>query len=142
MLVLAEDALARTHIEAKFAWEKGATEAEMKPILRYIRHAQWRWDWVSSANGMGFHSPNVALRTLGTSIQKSQEAHAEIVRLLAKKGFTDRIPLPDISTKEKAQRYIGLDMKNIVAKKKEFLAKVPAEWDEAARVRQGTLEKY
>jgi nitrite reductase (cytochrome c-552) len=142
MLLLAEDALARTHIEAKFAWEKGATEAEMKPILLYIRHAQWRWDWVSASNGLGFHSPNVALRTLGTSIQKSQEAHAEIVRLLAKKGFTDRVPLPDISTKEKAQRYIGLDMKKLEAEKKDFLAKVPPQWDEAARQRQGKLEIY
>ena len=142
MLILAEDALVRTHIEAQFAWDRGATETEMKPILRYIRHAQWRWDWVSAANGLGFHSPNVALRTLGTSIQKSQEAHAEIVRLLAKKGFTDRIPMPDISTKGKAQKYIGLDMKKLVASKREFLAKYPAQWDGAAKVRQGTLERY
>jgi nitrite reductase (cytochrome c-552) len=142
LLLLSEDALARTHIEAKFAWEKGATEAEMKPVLQLIRHAQWRWDWVSAANGVGFHSPNVALRTLGTSIQKSQEAHAEIVRLLAKKGYTDRIPLPDISTKEKAQKYIGLDMKKLEAQKKEWAAKTLPGWDEAAKKRQGTLEAY
>lgn len=37
-----EKELAAAHIEAKFAWDKGATEASMKPVLRYIRQAQWR----------------------------------------------------------------------------------------------------
>jgi nitrite reductase (cytochrome c-552) len=91
---------------------------------------------------VGFHSPNVALRTLGTSIQKSQEAHAEIVRILAKRGYTDVIPLPDISTKAKAQKYIGLDMKSAEAAKQEFLKNVVPQWEEAARQRQGTLETY
>lgn len=34
-----EKELAAAHIEAKFAWDKGATEAVMKPVLRYIRQA-------------------------------------------------------------------------------------------------------
>jgi nitrite reductase (cytochrome; ammonia-forming) len=37
-----EKELAAAHIEAKFAWDKGATEAAMKPVLSYIRQAQWR----------------------------------------------------------------------------------------------------
>ena len=107
--ILAENALVRAHLEAQ-SWAKGAEEAEMKPILTLIRHAQWRWDWVAAANGVGFHSPAEALRTLGTSIQKAQEAHAEIVRVLARRGILEPFTLPDVSTKEKAQRYIGLDM--------------------------------
>jgi len=30
------------HLEATKAWELGATEEEMKPVLMDIRHAQWR----------------------------------------------------------------------------------------------------
>ena len=32
-----ERELAAAHIEAKFAWEKGATEAEMEPVLKDLR---------------------------------------------------------------------------------------------------------
>ena len=40
---LLETELVKAHIEAKFAWEKGATEVEMKPVLAAIRKSQWRW---------------------------------------------------------------------------------------------------
>ena len=35
----------KAHIEAKFAWDKGATETQMKDVLALIRQAQWRWDF-------------------------------------------------------------------------------------------------
>lgn len=136
LMVLAEDALVRAHLEAQHAWSKGATEAEMKPILRLIRHAQWRWDWVAAANGVGFHSPAEALRTLGTSIQKAQEAHAEIVRVLARRGVLEPFALPDVSTKAKAQRVVGLDMVKAHAEKESFMKEVVPGWDEQARARE------
>ncbi len=40
-----EQELAKAHIEAKFAWDKGATETQMKDVLALIRQAQWRWDF-------------------------------------------------------------------------------------------------
>jgi len=132
----AEDALAKAHIEAKFAWDKGATEADMKPALLLIRHAQWRWDWVAAANGLGFHSPVEAARALGASIEKAQQARTLIVRILAKRGYTDPIPLPDISTKHKAQAFIGLDMEKNRADKKSFLTTVAPQWDAAAAKRE------
>lgn len=49
-----EDELAKAHIEAKFAWDKGATEAEMKPVLKYIRQSQWRWDYGVASHGASF----------------------------------------------------------------------------------------
>jgi nitrite reductase (cytochrome c-552) len=136
LLLIAEDALVRTHLEAEFAWSKGATEESMKPILRLIRHAQWRWDWVSAGNGVGFHSPAEALRTLGTSIQKSQEAHAELVRILAARGILEPLALPDVSTKEKAQKYVGLDMAQLRAEKDQFLRETPAAWDQKGKERE------
>ncbi|MFO8066412.1 MAG: ammonia-forming cytochrome c nitrite reductase [Bacteroidales bacterium] len=125
---ICETNLAKTHIEAKNAWDNGATEEEMNSILTLIRHAQWRWDWVAASNSMGVHSPAEALRVLGTSIQKSQEARVEIASLFGKKGWEYPVELPDISTKEKAQEYIGLDMKEIRQSKEEFKKNVLPEW--------------
>jgi nitrite reductase (cytochrome c-552) len=114
----------------------------MKPALWLIRHAQWRWDWVAAANGMGFHSPVEALRVLGTSIQKSEEARRIIGLVITKHGGKYPIHLPDISTKEKAQKFIGLDIEKLRKDKKEFLEKVVKEWDEKAKQRQGSLMNY
>ncbi len=133
---LAEDALAKAHIEAKFAWDKGATEAEMSPVLKLLRQSQWRWDWVAAANGLGFHSPVEASRALANSIQKAEAARAQIVRVLAKRGYVDAIPLPDISTKAKAQAYIGLDMAVLNTEKQDFIKKILPQWDAAAKARQ------
>lgn len=38
-----EEELTKAHIEAKFAWDKGATESQMKNVLKLLRQAQWRW---------------------------------------------------------------------------------------------------
>jgi nitrite reductase (cytochrome c-552) len=42
-------------------------------------------------------------------------------------------PMPDISTKEKAQLYIGLDMKTIQAKKEIFKKTMVPEWIKSAK---------
>lgn len=138
----AEHALAKAHLEAKFAWEKGATEQEMKPILQLLRHAQWRWDWVAASNGLGFHSPVEAARVLGSSIQKAEEARTGLVRVLAKHGYVEPVQIPDISTKAKAQALIGLNMKDNIAKKEDFLKNVVPQWDKAAEARQGKSSIY
>lgn len=132
----AESALAKAHIEAKFAWDKGATEKDMAPVLKLIRQSQWRWDWVAAANGLGFHSPVEAARTLGASIEKAEQARTLLVRILAKRGYTDEIPLPDISSKAKAQAYIGLDMEKLKAAKAEFVKNELPKWDAAAKARE------
>ncbi|MGE5315642.1 MAG: ammonia-forming cytochrome c nitrite reductase [Acidobacteriota bacterium] len=133
----AERGLAKAHLEAKAAWDAGATEEEMKPVLTLIRHAQWRWDWAAAANALGFHSPVEAARVLGTSVQRAEEARGEIVRVLARHGIMQAVRLPDYSTKEKAQALIGLNMKDIIAKKDEFRRTVLPEWDKKAEARQG-----
>ncbi|TVR41523.1 MAG: ammonia-forming cytochrome c nitrite reductase subunit c552 [Bacteroidia bacterium] len=125
---IAEKNLARVHIEAKFAWDAGATEEEMAPVLQLIRHSQWRWDWVAAANAMGFHSPSEALRVLGTSIQKAQEASLKLTSIFRKYDIAYPIQMPDISTKEKAQEFIGLDMEQIRADKNNWKETVLPEW--------------
>ncbi|GJQ62431.1 MAG: cytochrome c-552 [Melioribacteraceae bacterium] len=139
---LTEKALAAAHLEAKMAWDNGATEEEMKPVLTLIRHAQWRWDWVAAANGLGFHAPVEALRVIGTSLDKAGKARKEIALILVKLGVDYPVKLPDISTKEKAQAVIGLDMDFLNKDKQDFLKTTAVEWDKKAKERQGTLMEY
>ncbi|MGT9854159.1 ammonia-forming cytochrome c nitrite reductase subunit c552, partial [Citrobacter freundii complex sp. 2025EL-00205] len=128
-----EDQLVRAHFEAKAAWDAGATEAEMKPILEDIRHAQWRWDLSIASHGIHMHAPEEGLRMLGSAMDKAADARTKLVRLLATKGITHEIPLPDISTKEKAQAAIGLNMQQINAEKQDFIKTVIPQWEDQAR---------
>lgn len=136
---ITEKNLARVHIEAKTAWDNGATEQEMAPVLTLIRHAQWRWDWVAAANGMGIHSPAESLRVLGTSIQKSNEASLLLAEILVRRGVKYPVQMPDISTKEKAQQFVGLPMDQIREQKKDFLQNTLPEWLKIAAERESRM---
>ncbi|MBQ0688659.1 MULTISPECIES: ammonia-forming nitrite reductase cytochrome c552 subunit [Providencia] len=133
MKIKVEDQLVRAHFEAKAAWDAGATEDEMKPILTDIRHAQWRWDLSIASHGIHMHAPDEGLRMLGGAMDKAADARTKLARLLGSKGITHEIAIPDISTKEKAQQAIGLDMQKINAEKQEFLKTVVPQWDDQAR---------
>ncbi|MBE0637478.1 MAG: ammonia-forming cytochrome c nitrite reductase [Bacteroidales bacterium] len=137
---ITEANLARVHIEAKTAWDAGASEKEMEPVLTLIRHAQWRWDWVAAANGMGIHSPVESLRVLGTSIQKSQEARVLLAEILTKNNVPIPIEMPDISTKEKAQQYINLPMDDLRVKKQQFLEELLPQWIKEGKEREAGLQ--
>lgn len=132
----AEKQIVRAHIEAGKAWEAGATEAEMKQALTLIRHAQWRWDFSVASHGGPFHAPLEVARMLSSALDKAREARMELVRVLARHGVTEPVPMPDLSTKEKAQRYVGLPMEKLRAEKKEFVEKVVPEWDKQAAARE------
>lgn len=139
---IAEKTIAAAHIEAKIALDNGATAEQMQPIQKLIRHAQWRWDWVAAANGLGFHAPVEALRVLGTSIQKGEQARRELAALFVSQQWQYPVELPDISTKANAQRYIGLNMDELLARKDEFLKSTVIEWNKQAKERQGFLYEY
>ena len=125
-----ERLLVRAHIEAQKAWELGATEDQMADILQNIRHAQWRWDYAAASHGGSFHSPVEISRTIANGIAIAQEARIKLARRLAELGHNQEIPYPDISTKAKAQEFVGLDMDQLNAEKKEFLETVVPLWDE------------
>lgn len=124
----AESILAKAHIEAKYAYDKGATDDEMQPAHTLIRHAQWRWDFVAASVGGSFHAPLESARILGDSIRLGNEARISLTRILAKHGFTDPVPMPDLSTKEKAQQYIGLNMEKLKAEKQTQLQNTVSPW--------------
>ncbi|WP_345859576.1 ammonia-forming nitrite reductase cytochrome c552 subunit [Shewanella algae] len=136
----AEDQIVKAHFEAAAAWKVGATEAEMKPILTDIRHAQWRWDYAIASHGVAAHAPDEALRVLGTAVDKAANARVKLAQLLAKKGITEPVALPDISTKAKAQAALGMDMKKMVSDKEDFKKNVLPKWDAEAKKREATYK--
>ena len=128
-----ENELATAHIEAKFAWDKGATEAEMKPVLDLLRKSQWRWDFAVASHGAAFHAPQEITRILSHSLDLANQARLKVAKVLARHGFNDDVPMPDISTKAKAQAYIGVDMKQKEADKEKFLNTVVPQWIKKAK---------
>ncbi|MCS6116547.1 ammonia-forming nitrite reductase cytochrome c552 subunit [Shewanella baltica] len=136
----AEAQLVKAHFEAAAAWKAGATEAEMKPILTDIRHSQWRWDYAIASHGAAAHAPEEVLRILGTAVDKAADARVKLAQLLAKKGITDPIAIPDISTKAKAQAALGMDMEKMNAEKEAFKKDMLPKWDEDAKKREATYK--
>ncbi len=132
---LAEVELVKAHLEAKAAWEAGVKENEMNAILDHIRNAQWYWDYAAASHGASFHSPVEVSRIIGLSINESNQARVMLARLLAKAGINE-VTYPDIATKEKAQKFIGLDMVQLTKEKEEFLKTVIPLWDEKAKERE------
>ncbi len=137
-----EHLLVTTHLEAEYAWKMGATEDQMKLALMDIRHAQWRWDFAAASHGGAFHAPVETLRVLGTGIQKAQDARLKIASVVFELGHKGNIPLADVSTKSKAQAYIGLDMDKLIEEKKKFLKEVLPKWNEAAKKREDAMPQY
>ncbi|MCU0407871.1 MAG: ammonia-forming cytochrome c nitrite reductase [Bacteroidales bacterium] len=131
-----EELLVRAHVEAKKAWDLGASEAEMKPVLLDIRKAQWRWDFAAASHGASFHAPLEIGRVISGGIALAQEARISLARVLAAKGYSEAIPYPDISTKAKAQKFIGLDIEKLNAEKETFKRTMAADWLKEARQRE------
>jgi nitrite reductase (cytochrome c-552) len=128
--------LVRAHLEAKAAWDAGATEAQMKPILQEIRHAQWRWDFAAAGHGNSFHAPVEIARLVGAGIDKAQNARVKLAGLLVTLGVAGEVPYPDLSSKAKAQTFIGLDLPKLQQEKDVFKQNLLPKWLEAAKQRE------
>ncbi len=135
---LLEGMIVRAHVEAKAAWDLGATDEQMKNILMGIRHAQWRWDYAAASHGASFHSPLEISRLIGTAITIAQETRIDLARLLSELGNNKEIAYPDISTKAKAQEFIGLNMANMRTEKEHFLKTVIPNWEKKAAEREAS----
>lgn len=134
-----EDELVKAHLEAEYVWKKGASETQMKPVLDYIRKAQWRWDFAAASHGGAFHAPVEYLQIVSNGLDFAHKARYELSKVLASMGELKAVPLPDVSTKEKAQAYIGLDMKTLRTEKEEFINKVVPQWLQKAKEREANM---
>ena len=136
----AEAELARAHFETKFLIDKGATDAELEPVRKLLRKSQWRWDYAIASHGATFHAPQEVTRLLSHSVDYAQQARLLIARIAAKYGHLGVIPVPDYSTKAKAQAAIGLDMKTLENKKQRFLKEIVPGWIEDAKKKEKIIE--
>jgi nitrite reductase (cytochrome c-552) len=72
-------------------------------------------------------------------LEKAQEARLMLTQVLIKHGVSVPIAMPDISTKEKAQAFIGLNMDKLRQDKDQFVKTVLPEWDRKASERQSKM---
>jgi nitrite reductase (cytochrome c-552) len=98
-----EAAIAHAHFDIAAAMQAGAADEQLARPRQLVRSAQMRWDYVSSHNGMGFHSPLECMRTLTASVDQAGEARIETAKILVERGVTGAVVYPDVSTKEKAR---------------------------------------
>jgi nitrite reductase (cytochrome c-552) len=126
-----EEILVIAHYEAKAAWDAGADEATMQPLLALIRQSQWRWDFCAASHGGSFHAPIEMASILSNGIMRGLEARIELAKVLAARGI-DKVMVPDISTKAGAQKAIGLDMEALIKEKETFREQVLPIWDKSA----------
>lgn len=134
-----EKLLVRAHVEAGKALELGASEKQIKQIQQHIRNAQWRWDYSVASHGAAFHAPLETSRIVTSATEEAQQARIMLARLLADLGYSGEVPYPDISTKAKAQKYIGLDIQKDIDAKEKFLKKVVPQWDKNAKQRESQM---
>lgn len=128
--------IAKAHIEAAKAWELGATETQMKDILKGIRHAQWRWDYAVASHGAAFHAPLETSRIVTSATGIIQETRIQLARLLADLGHNKPVEMPDFNSKEALQAYIGLDIPKERAAKQQFLEQVVPQWLKEGKERE------
>jgi nitrite reductase (cytochrome c-552) len=127
-----ESELAKAHIMAKTAWDNGADDAKMAQALKLIRQAQWRWDFAVASHGASFHAPVETQRILAHGLDRTMQAQLELQKVLYSLGV-NTVDMPDISTKYKAQKYIGLDIDQLRQDKDKWLETTLPTWIEEAR---------
>jgi len=106
LLTITEDALVKAHLTIGDAVRRGATDAELQECRRLLRSANTFWDYIATANGMGFHAPQESARVLAKATNLAQESRIAAERIRARPGASGPVPMPDLSTKAKAQAYI------------------------------------
>ena len=86
LLRLNEEALLNAIDAIVAAQDAGATDEELAAARELHRRSSLRWDFVSSENSTGFHSPQEAARVLANGIDLARQAQLEAVRVAAEHG--------------------------------------------------------
>lgn len=88
-----EEAILAAMDAVRTAREAGVPDASLAQARHLHRRAQLRWDFISSENSMGFHSPQEAARVLAESIDFARQAQVAAVQAragAAARGVTAR----------------------------------------------------
>ena len=86
LLRLNEEALLDAIDAIVAAQNAGATDEELANARQLHRRASLRWDFISSENSTGFHSPQEAARVLANGIDLARQAQLEAQRITAEYG--------------------------------------------------------
>jgi nitrite reductase (cytochrome c-552) len=118
--------LAAAHLEAKKAWEVGASQEEMKPVLAEIRSSYWYWNSLARAAYM--HNPDETFAGFARANDSAQKARLLLKDILVKHGVTN-YQVPEFDTKEKALALLDLPQRDTFIKEKcNSIEKDFAEW--------------
>jgi nitrite reductase (cytochrome c-552) len=82
LLRMSEAALLEAMDVIVLAQEAGATDEQLAEARDFHRRSQMRWDFVSSENSTGFHSPQESARILAVSIDLAHRARSSATALL------------------------------------------------------------
>lgn len=82
----AESALVDLLDAVKEAKDKGVTQEALEPALALHRKAQWRLDFVSAENSMGFHAPQEVARILAEAIDYARQGQILARQLAPESG--------------------------------------------------------
>ncbi|MCK5148905.1 ammonia-forming cytochrome c nitrite reductase subunit c552, partial [bacterium] len=81
LLRLAEEALIDAIDAIKLAKSKGVSDKKLAKARKLHRRASMRWDFVSSENSTGFHSPQESARILGEAIDFARQAQIAVLAI-------------------------------------------------------------
>lgn len=76
-----EEAVAALIGDLQKAQEAGIPPEHLQGAQALQRKAQWRLDFVSAENSMGFHAPQEAARILGEAIDYARQGQLEVLKL-------------------------------------------------------------
>jgi nitrite reductase (cytochrome c-552) len=77
----AEEAVAALISDLQKTQEAGIPTEQLQLAQALQRKAQWRLDFVSAENSMGFHAPQEAARILGEAIDYARQGQLEVLKL-------------------------------------------------------------
>jgi nitrite reductase (cytochrome c-552) len=78
----AEEAVAALIRDLQAAQTNGATTEQLAPAQDFQRKAQWRLDFISAENSMGFHASQETARILGESIDYARQGQLELINAI------------------------------------------------------------
>jgi nitrite reductase (cytochrome c-552) len=82
LLRRSEEALLEAMDVIVAAMGAGATDEDLAEARQLIRSAQMRWDFISSENSTGFHSPQESARVLADSINLARQSQVVALQVL------------------------------------------------------------
>ncbi len=78
----AEEAVVALIHDLQKAQESGIPVEELAAAQALQRKAQWRLDFISAENSMGFHAPQESARILGEAIDYARQGQLEVAKLV------------------------------------------------------------